>query len=201
MKSYSEYRALARETLTGRWNTMAGLSLLMMVIGSGLGFTYVGPLLVTVPLSYAFYNLCLACARGENVEGYCKTLFREFADNWGTYVGTGFLVCLIVIAVAIPTLCIASIIFGLAYALVPFIIRENPNLGVIAVMKQSRIMMRGHKWELFVLQLTFIGWAFLAILSCGIGFFWLTPYMNTSIAHFYEDVKAEYEAQQAPTLA
>ena len=180
---------------------MAGLTLLIMVIGAAAGLTYIGTLLVTLPLSYAFYNLCLSCARQENVEGYCKALFKEFANNWGTYVGAGFLVALIIAVLAIPTLLIASIIFALAYALVPFIIRENPDMGVIAVMKKSRIMMRGHKWELFVLELTFIGWAILAILTLGIGLLWLEPYMSMTIAHFYEDVKADYEAQQAPAQA
>lgn len=201
MKTYSEYRAMARETLTGRWNIMAGLSLLMLALGAALSFTYVASLLVSIPLSFAFYNLCLSCVRGENVDGYCKTLFKDFANNWGTYVGSGILITLIVAALAVPTLLIGSIIFGLAYTLVPFVIRENPNIGVIAAMKTSRIMMRGHKWELFVLQLTFIGWMLLCVLTLFIGYLWLAPYMNMAITHFYEDVKAEYEAQQAPAQA
>ena len=57
----------------------------------------------------------------------------------------------------------------------------------------SRAMMKGHKFDLFYLYLSFIGWFFLSFLTLGIGFFWLIPYMYTAQAAFYEDVKADYE--------
>lgn len=53
-------------------------------------------------------------------------------------------------------------------------------------------MMRGHKLELFLLHLSFIGWALLCVLTLGIGLFWLVPYVQASQAAFYEDVKEEY---------
>lgn len=53
-------------------------------------------------------------------------------------------------------------------------------------------MMRGHKLELFLLHLSFIGWFLLCILTLGIGFLWLTPYVHSTQAAFYEDVKEEY---------
>lgn len=49
---------------------------------------------------------------------------------------------------------------------------------------------------MFYLHLTFIGWFLLSILTLGIGFFWLGPYVQSAQAHFYEDVKAEYEDRQ-----
>ena len=54
-------------------------------------------------------------------------------------------------------------------------------------------MMKGHKFDLFYLYLSFIGWFLLSFLTLGIGFFWLIPYMYTAQAAFYEDVKADYE--------
>ena len=53
-------------------------------------------------------------------------------------------------------------------------------------------MMDGHKMDLFLLILSFIGWFLLSILTLGIGLLWLIPYMYTSIAHFYEQLKAEH---------
>ena len=99
--------------------------------------------------------------------------------------------------IAIPTLFIGAVILSLAYSLVPFIIHDNPDMGVRDVLKTSRMMMRGHKWQLFVLELTFLGWALLCVLTLGIGFLWLTPYQYTSYAHFYEDIKAEYADKPA----
>ena len=54
------------------------------------------------------------------------------------------------------------------------------------------MMMRGHKFDLFYLYLSFIGWFLLCLLTAGIGFLWLAPYVDTSLAAFYEDVKSDY---------
>ena len=218
MKMNSEYRAQARETLKGRWNEMALLMLVMSLIAvffavpnyigtlaemtwlalSGSGCSVLVSLLITMPLSYAFANLCLAYARREELEdSYFSALFKDFAANWSKYVLSGLLVGLLVGLIALPTLTIGAIILGLAYSMVPYVIRDNKEMGVREVLRTSRLMMRGHKWQLFVLELTFIGWALLCIFTLCIGLLWLQPYMATSYAHFYEDVKAEYEAKQA----
>lgn len=48
--------------------------------------------------------------------------------------------------------------------------------------------MNGHRWEFFWLQLTFIGWAFLACLTFGIGMLWLIPYIQVSTVAFYDNL-------------
>lgn len=220
MKMYSEYRAQARETLKGRWNEMALVTLIVFAIGmvcsspamltSGLEDNsifgsctqLVLSLLIAVPLQFAFYNLLLRYARSEELEGsYISFCFKDFAANWSKYFVAGLLMTLVLVAILIPTLMIGTIILGLAYTIVPFVIRDNPELSAREALRKSRLMMRGHKWEMFVLQLTFIGWALLCIFTCFIGFLWLEPYITTSLAHFYEDVKAEYEAVEAAVEA
>lgn len=226
MKMYSEYRAQARETLKGRWNEMALLVFVLACIGCAVSIpvavgasfasvtydmtwmslgggscNFLFSILVLVPLSYAFYNLCLQYARKEALtDSYFATLFKDFGAHWSKYVCSGLLVSIFVGLIAVPTLGIGAIILGLAYAMVPFVIRDNPEMGVRDVLRTSRLMMRGHKWELFVLQLTFIGWVILCCMTLFIGFFWLEPYMTTTNAHFYEDVKAEYELKKEAAL-
>ena len=56
-------------------------------------------------------------------------------------------------------------------------------------------MMDGHKWQLFCLDFSFIGWLFLGALCCGVGVLWVTPYMNASRANFYENLKALYDPE------
>ena len=56
---------------------------------------------------------------------------------------------------------------------------------------ESRRMMNGNKWRLFCLCFSFIGWFILSIFTCGILLFWITPYMNASIAEFYRSLKNE----------
>ncbi|MDR0771905.1 MAG: DUF975 family protein [Candidatus Peribacteria bacterium] len=85
-------------------------------------------------------------------------------------------------------LVIPGIIKGYSYALVPYLLRDNKKLEYNDVITKSRKLMDGHKFNLFVLDLSFLGWAILALLSFGIGFFWLIPYIETTRAAFYEDL-------------
>jgi len=75
----------------------------------------------------------------------------------------------------------------------PYILDENPDLGPSEAIHRSRLMMKGHKFDLFWLWLSFIGWGILNLFTFGIGSFWLMPYMYTSTAAFYQEVKADYE--------
>ena len=219
MKTYSEYRAQARETLDGHWHQLAGIQFVLFLIGSffsapvvigtyielpwwiitagGGGFNYLVDFLLSIPLGYAFYNVCLALVRKEKIENRFQRLFKEFSMNYGKYVLNGLLVFLICVALAVPTLLICTVILSLAYAMVPFVIRDNKYIGITEALKLSRKMMYGHKWELLCLELSFLGWILLSVLTLFIGMLWVFPYMTTTIAHFYEDVKAEYEAAQA----
>lgn len=89
-------------------------------------------------------------------------------------------------------LIIPGIIKKYSYSMTPYILHEYPELGASEAIHRSRMMMRGHKFDLFWLQLSFIGWFFLCLLTAGIGFLWLVPYYQTAKAAFYEEVKSEY---------
>ena len=88
---------------------------------------------------------------------------------------------------------IPGIIKIFSYAMTPYILEENPELSANEAIDRSRAMMKGHKFDLFWLFLSFIGWFILSLLTLGIGGLWLGPYMQTATAAFYEDVKADYE--------
>ena len=75
----------------------------------------------------------------------------------------------------------------------PFILVDNPELSANQAIDLSRAMMKGRKFDLFWLVLSFMGWILLGILTFGVGLLWVIPYMYTSMASFYEDVKADYE--------
>jgi uncharacterized membrane protein len=68
---------------------------------------------------------------------------------------------------------------------------DYPELTPREALKVSREMMKGHKWDLFVLDITFIGWILLSILTLGIGMLFVTPYMQTASALFYDDLRAK----------
>lgn len=94
------------------------------------------------------------------------------------------------VIVLIPAL-ISAFVKSLSYSMTPFILYDKKEMGTKAI-DLSMKMMKGHKMELFILYLTFIGWGILCIFTLGIGYFWFAPYMNASLAEFYEEVKADY---------
>lgn len=83
---------------------------------------------------------------------------------------------------------VPGIIVSYNYALVPFILADNPCVSGKEALKMSREMMYGNRWRLFCLQFSFIGWILLTILSLGIGSIWLTPYQNAALASFYREL-------------
>lgn len=84
-------------------------------------------------------------------------------------------------------LVIPGIIKSLGYAMTPFIMAENPEMTAREAIDASQKMMQGHKWELFCLDFSFIGWYLLSALTAGIGSFFLSPYVNAAYAAFYRD--------------
>lgn len=91
-----------------------------------------------------------------------------------------------VLIIAIVSLIVlVFIIFALAVAQVPYLIIEHEELGTLEAMSLSMKMMKGYKTKLFILQLSFIGWAILCLFTLGIGFFWLEPYIFVAQTNFY----------------
>ena len=83
---------------------------------------------------------------------------------------------------------VPGIIVSYNYALVPFILADNPSVSAKEALRMSKEMMYGNRWRLFCLQFSFIGWILLTILSLGIGSIWLTPYQNAALASFYREL-------------
>ena len=83
---------------------------------------------------------------------------------------------------------IPGIIKSYSYAMAPYIMVDHPDMSPNECIKQSKYMMNGHKFELFCLDLSFIGWDLLCILSLGIGFIFLRPYKEAAKAAFYRNL-------------
>lgn len=105
-------------------------------------------------------------------------LFALLGEEGNTSFAIAFFVLL---AISI----VGMIVMYFSYALTYYVMIENPEYSVSQAMKECKNLMKGHKLDLFLLWLSFIGWAILALLTFGIGFLWLSPYMSTTTAHFY----------------
>lgn len=209
-KSCREYRQMAWDTTALRRGDLVLLMLgiffvPLVVIGafSAIGtfctnFALTNNLFIglitcaMVVLEFAFSGVLLSLVRREEVgnslwDETCALVKKHFKNYLLSYI----VMMVIVVALSIITFGIAGIIFGLAYAMVPFIIKDHPEMSPTEVLRASRMMMRGHKWDLFCLMLSYIGWILLCILTCYILALWVSPAMMAAQAHFYEDIKGE----------
>ena len=219
MQLNSELRAQARERLEGKWGTFVLMTFLMLVIQTILQIPgYIGSLLevlspenvlaslsfsnisnilslLALPLSWGLTVSLLRNHREESVD--LENLFDGFRGGRYTRVFCAiFLVNLFTFFWAL-LLIIPGIMKAFSYALTPYIIMDEPELTARQAITRSCEIMEGRRWKLFCLYLSFIGWGILSLLTFGIGFLWLVPYMNASVAAFYEDARAEYEAENS----
>jgi hypothetical protein len=82
-------------------------------------------------------------------------------------------------------LIIPGIVKSYAYSMTPFILADNPVIGMKRAVELSNQMTRGQKWKMFVLDLSFIGWFLLGVLALGIGVLFVLPYYNSTKAELY----------------
>jgi uncharacterized membrane protein len=66
---------------------------------------------------------------------------------------------------------------------------DNPENDIMDAIKESKRIMKGHKMEFFILQLSFLGWSILGMFTFGILYLWLIPYMSVTISNFYNNIK------------
>jgi len=88
-------------------------------------------------------------------------------------------------------LIIPGIIKYYAYSMVPFILADNPNIGSKRAVELSNQMTRGHKFNIFVLDLSFLGWILLGTLACFVGVIFVAPYINATKAELYLALRHE----------
>lgn len=86
------------------------------------------------------------------------------------------------------------VIISLQLSQALFLMLDFPDYSVITLLKTSRELMKGQKGRLFYIQVSFIPLTLLALMSCGIGFCWLQPYMSATSANFYFDITARQQA-------
>lgn len=144
--------------------------------------------IITIPLSYGILVLFLDFARGEKIEN--SKLFDGYTNGFQRIFTTGLLQFIYTVLWSLLFV-IPGIIKSYSYSMTYYILKDNPELKNNAAIEKSMQMMDGRKLDLFLLHLSFIGWAILCLLTAGIGFIFLIPYMYTAQAHFYEDLKKE----------
>lgn len=133
----------------------------------------------------AYYRYLLNFVRGEHFE--FNDIIETIKKRWVQILLVEILVAVIVFAFSL-LLVIPGIIGALAYAMVPYLVVDT-DLEAKDVLRKSREMMKGYKWDFFVFGLSFFGWILLVPFTLGILLIWLIPYMFVSMALYYEKLK------------
>lgn len=175
----------AKEQLAGQWGNAAIGSLIYIVIIAAASSIYIGELVLYGSLTFG-YILFLACLI-DTKQNKLDLLFKGFNRFVETLIA-GLLYSLIV-SIGIALLIVPGIIAALGLALTFFIMADDEKISGVDALKMSWDMMNGHKTDLFCLWLRFFGWWLLCILTCGIGFIWLYPYMTATTLNFYRKLR------------
>ena len=84
---------------------------------------------------------------------------------------------------------VVQLILGLAFSQATYLLLDHPDYRVLEALRESFRLMKGRKLRYFLLQLSFIGWWLLGILTLGLGFLWIIPYMLQTNTQFYLNLK------------
>lgn len=200
MKTISEYKDMALQSLEGKWGKAAIATLIVFIIlelfGSSPSF-FMDPIpsmvlqgvfsLLLLPLAWGYITFFLRIIRDENLDyGHLFDGFNQYFRIFLAELLKGIYILLWALLLIIP-----GLIKEYSYAMTEFILKDNPEMSGEEAICESMRLMQGHKMQLFLLDLSMIGWLILSFLTLGIGLLFLMPYNYTAHAHFYEDLKAK----------
>lgn len=189
MMSSSEIKRLTWNQLRkSYWMLFVVLIIVGIVEGAtasiGIGFIIAGPLAVGL----ASYQLSIIFDKGNGDGNDFERILDGFKNNFVTSL-VAFIVSTIFIFLWSLLFVIPGIIKAYSYSQIYYIMHENPEMSPMDAIDESKEMMRGHKAELFFLDLSFIGWILLSIITFGVGFIFLAPYMSLARANFYDQLR------------
>ena len=179
--------AQARESLRVKWGLAIGTFVLYMVIMIPVALIPFAGIVISIliggPMSLGLAIFTLSISRKQDAQlAQLFEGFQKFSVGLSAYLLKAVFTLLWTLLLVIP-----GIIAALSYAMTYYIIVDNDSIGALDAITRSKEMMRGNKWKLFCLCFRFLGWILLCVLTLGIGFLWLYPY----IAQFYDDIKKQ----------
>ena len=175
MKTSRELKAIALNSLKGNY-------------GKAIGAMFLSGLVSIVPLcspamQVGYFKFNSKLIRKENTSA--SEVFEGFnlfgKALWLTII-TNFFVFLWSLLFIIP-----GMIKIFSYSMAPYILADNPQMTASEALSLSKKLMDGNKGRLFYMELSFIGWCLLGSLTLGIVYIWLLPYMQATIAAFYNE--------------
>lgn len=189
----SELRARARAQLGGGiFQTQWMLTLvvcflydLLLSAAGSLSF-FVGTILLAGALEYGLCRVLVSSVRGKSVD--INDMFKGFSEDFTNTLLLGLMKSIFLFLWSLLFV-IPGIVKSYSYAMSTYIQQDSPNKDWQYCLDESRRVMNGRKWNLFCLDLSFIGWYLVGYLCCGIGILFVIPYHQQARANFYEVIR------------
>lgn len=208
MKTNQEYKEAALGYLQGNWPAALIASaiyfvVLWLVVGcqyvpalmgntigvdaafSGSGFLVA--VLLLGPLSIGYANAFRLLCNTGNANITANMLHLSVTRY--AHLVWAYLLMTIKILLWSLLLIVPGVIKAFSYAMTPFIILEHPEMSARDAIAESSRIMAGHRMELFMLYLSFLGWFLLCIVTAFVGLIVLSPYVLCSVVEFYNSIK------------
>lgn len=186
MPTREQIKERAKLTLRANYGISVAAFLIVSILISASAYLSVGALFITIPLTLGFVCFSLILYQGGKATisdlfntGFCINYLRKIGGMLWMSLFTWLWSLLFVIP---------GIIKMYSYAMTPYILAAYPDVKAKDALKLSMRIMDGHKMELFVLQLSFIGWSLLSACTCGLlMLLYVGPYMRiTNTGYFCE---------------
>lgn len=210
----SVYKQFALRMLSGNW----GISLLAVVatmfvqavITTQLDLESTDPsvLFVSIGLLYGATVLLAPLELGRNwvfldIANSKKPSFGLLFEAFGSFKDymraiSYYAIFYFGLNVLMLFLIVPGVWFYLTYRIVPFVLRDQPELSAFQAMRESRRLMHGYKRTMLRLYASFIGWYVLVLFTGGLAYIFVQPYINTALAGLYVEIKAETAANEQP---
>ena len=195
----SELKQNAKNQLKNNWGLAIGIiivctliscipNLLVEINDESFAIAIIIPiitLVITGPLTIGQCKFFINLANRSN---------PKFSDLWYGFnnilkaIGVTLLVGIIV-SIGTILLIIPGIILSFMYSQAYYIMAENPEMSIIDCLKEISRIMKGHKMDLFVLELSFLGWVILMGITFGIAGLYVLPYYSATLTNFYLEIK------------
>ncbi len=203
MKTRAEFKAEAKQSLQGKYWYSVGVTLLFTVLSAiqvsivtllasnnAQAVSSIVNLLLTfffqIPISVGLIRYFIKLAKGGDAQ--VGDMFHVFKNGYGNVILTEIKQAVFIMLWSMLFV-VPGIIKMYQYFMIDYMLAENPSMNNKRAFAITKAAMAGHKWEAFVLGLSFIGWVLLAGLTAGIGTFFLMPYMRTTFSKYYLALK------------
>lgn len=151
----------------------------------GFVFSLIFRIFVANPLNVGCHNyFAKACDDKQSLDDLVVPFNKYYRNSIVTMLLRDLSIFLWSLLLVVP-----GIVKGYGYSFVPYLLEDEPNLAYSEVLRKSEEMTRGLKFELFVLDLSFLGWYLLNIITFNLATLFIKPYVQTARAQVYLQIR------------